>query len=139
MQRTWLAVSLTAAIFLAAPPPSRAEPPPVVNFGGMLAKQPQKHEAPDVAAPPAVWPRLDSGAIVCRTQADLQRHAAAMRGQPVGSADCHLINRATGIAIVAREGPGQTEVTITGTGETAWTDAWLPANPPPGTTTAASQ
>ena len=139
MQRTWLPVTLTAAILLAAPPLSRADPAPRVNYGGMLAKKPEQQAAPDVAAPPAAWPRLDSGAVVCRTQADLQRHAAAMRGQPVGSADCHLIGRATAIAIVAREGPGQTEVTITGTGETAWTDAWLPASPPPGTTTAASQ
>jgi len=139
MQRTWLPTTLAAAMFLAAPALSRAETAPKVNLGGILAKQPEKHKAPDVAAPPAAWPRLDSGAVVCRSQADLQRHAAAMRGQFVGSSDCHLISRATAIAIVAREGPGQTEVTITGTGETAWTDAWLPANPPPGTTTAASQ
>ncbi len=139
MQRTWLPVALTVAMSLVAPPLSRADPAPVVNFGGMLAKKPEKPTAPDVAAPPAVWPRLDSGAVVCRTQGDLQRHAAAMRGQAAGPADCHLINRMTAINIIAREGPGQTEVTITGTGETAWTDAWLPANPPPGSTTASSQ
>jgi hypothetical protein len=139
MRRTWLAVTLVAVVSLAAPPVSRADPPPRVNLGGMLAKKPEQHKAPDVAAPPAAWPRLDTGAVVCRTQGDLQRHAAAMRGQPTGPADCHLINRTTAISIVAREGPGQTEVSITSTGETAWTDVWLPANPPPGNTTASSE
>jgi hypothetical protein len=134
-----LRLTLAGAMLLVAAPLSWAEPPPVVNYGGMLAKKPEKPQAPDVAAPPAVWPRLDTGAVVCRTQADLQRHAAAMLGQATGPADCRLINQATAINIVGRYGPGQTEVTITGTGETAWTDAWLPANPPPGSTTAASQ
>lgn len=139
MQRIWLPITLAVAASLAVPAPSRAEPPPVVNWGGMLAKKPAKPTMPDVAAPPAAWPRLETGAVVCATQADLQRHAAAMRGVAVGSADCHLINRATAISIVSRQGPGQTEVTITNTGETAWTDVWLPANPPSGTTTAASR
>lgn len=140
MQRLcMLRLTLAAAVSLAAVPLSWADPPPRVNYGGMLAKTPEKPKAPDVAAPPAVWPRLDTGAVVCRTQADLQRHAAAMLGQATGPADCRLTNHATAINIVARYGPGQTEVSITGTGETAWTDAWLPANPPPGSTTAASQ
>lgn len=139
MQRIWLPVTLAVAVSLAAPALSRAEPPPVVNFGGILAKKPEKPTAPDVTAPPLAWPRLDTGAIVCRTQADLERHAAAMRGQDAGPADCRLINRATAISIISRDGPGQTEVSITGTGQTAWTDAWLPANPPTENTTAASQ
>lgn len=139
MQHTWLPVTLVAAVSLAAPPVSRADPAPVINYGGMLAKKPEQRRAPDVIAPPLAWPRLDPGAVVCRTAADLQRRAAAMRGQPTGPADCRLINRPTAISIVSRQGPGQTEVTINSTGETAWTDEWLPPNPPPGTTTAASQ
>jgi hypothetical protein len=140
MRRTCvLRLTLAVAVSLAAMPLSWAESAPVVNYGGMLAKKPEQPKAPDVAAPPAAWPRLDTGAVVCRTQADLQRHAAAMLGQATGPADCRLVNQATAISIVGRYGPGQTEVSITGTGETAWTDAWLPATPPPGSTTAASQ
>jgi hypothetical protein len=133
----WFAVA--AALCLQAVPAARAEPAPTVNYGGILAKKPPKPQMPDVPAPPAAWPRLDTGAVVCQTQGDLQRHAAAMRGETAGPADCRLINHATAISIVARRGPGQTEVKFSGTDETAWTDAWLPAKPPPGSTAASNQ
>jgi hypothetical protein len=129
---------LAAVLCVAMAPLARAEPPPTVTYGGMLAKQPPKAGLPDVPAPPAAWPRLDTGAVICRTQDDLRRHAAAMRGEAAGPADCRLINRATAVSIVARHGPGQTEVKFNGTDETAWTDAWLPAKPPPGSIAASN-
>lgn len=131
--------ALAALLCVALAPLGRAEPPPTVNFGGMLAKKPQAQQAPDVQAPPAAWPRLDAGAIVCRTQDDLRRHAAAMRGEQAGPADCRMLSRAAAISILSRQGPGATEVKFNGTDDTAWTDAWLPAKPPPGSVAASNR
>ena len=89
---------------------------------------------PDVPAPPRAWPRLDPGAVLCRTEDDLARRAAILRGDQGGPADCRPITMPTAIQIVHRAGPGRTEVQVSGHTETGWTDAWLPPTPPPGTT-----
>lgn len=126
-----------AALLLAVAAARAAEPPPDGNviLGGMLAKPAPKAVAPDVRAPPIAWPRLDRGAVLCRTEDDLLRRAAAMRGEAVGPSNCRAITGPTGIEIVHRAGPGRTEVRVTNPGnETGWTDSWLPANPPPGAT-----
>lgn len=134
--RLWL---LGAPLFLAAQSAVAQAPPPQppndsnINFGGVLAKQPPKPTLPDLPAPPSAWPRLDRGAVLCRSEDDLMRRAAIMRGEQAGPADCRPINQPTAIHIVHRAGPGRTEVQITGHSDTGWTDAWLPAAPPPGT------
>jgi len=129
--------SLAALLLFAAAPLPRAEPPSPFKYEGMLAKPAPKAQAPEVRTPPVVWPRLDAGAVVCRTEADLLRRAAAMRGDPGGPADCRIIGAPTGIQIIARHGPGRTEVQFGK--DTAWTDAWLPATPPRGATPAAAR
>ena len=101
---------------------------------GLVLKKP-KPGAPAVQAPPQAWPRLDPGAVLCRTEADLARLAANRSGGPGGGpADCRVVSQPTAIQIVHRTGPGQTEVQVTGRpGETGWTDAWLPSRPPANT------
>jgi hypothetical protein len=116
-----------------APPPAAPRDESNVNFGGMLAKKPPAAVLPDVPAPPMAWPRLNPGAVLCRSEDDLVRRAAIMRGEQVGPADCRTIPQPTAIQIVHRAGPGRTEVQINGHSDTGWTDAWLPATPPPGT------
>lgn len=102
---------------------------------GLLVKKP-KPGAPVVQVPPQIWPRLDPGAVLCRTEGDLERLVANRTGEPGGGpADCRLISQPTGIQILHREGPGRTEVQVTkGRGEkigqTGWTDSWLPPRPP---------
>ena len=102
---------------------------------GLLPKKP-KPGPPAVQAPTQAWPRLDPGAVLCRTEVDLERLAANRTGGPGGGpADCRLVSRPTPIKIVHRKGPGSTEVQVTGgrdgkTGETGWTDSWLPPRPP---------
>lgn len=102
---------------------------------GLLIKKP-KPGPPAPKAAPEVWPRLDPGAVLCRTEADLMRLAANRHGGPGGgAADCRLISRPTPIQIVERKGPGRTEVRVTGgtggkAGQTGWTDVWLPVQPP---------
>jgi hypothetical protein len=87
-----------------------------------------------VPARAEVWPRLDPGAIICKTQADLLRLAESRRGVPGDRPVCQFIQSATPIAIVRRVGPGQTEVSLTNqNGMDGWTDAYLPDRPlPPG-------
>lgn len=101
-----------------------------------FVKQKPKAGPPPVRAHPQPWPRLDPGAVLCRTQEDLRRLAANRTGGPGGGpADCRVITQQTPIQIVHREGMGRTEVALTNPvtgkpGETGWTDTYLPAKPP---------
>jgi hypothetical protein len=127
-------VLLAAPLALAASPALAQSGPPNdsnVHLGGMLNPHAgEKAAAPPVTAPPAAWPRLDPGAIVCATHEDLVRHAAMMQGEKVAAPDCRQLNQTVAIKILSRTGPGATEVQFDGSGQTGWTDAWLPANPP---------
>jgi hypothetical protein len=128
----WIVLPLVSIMPAAAQtaPPSDSR----VNLGGMLAKKPTAPTMPDVPAPPSAWPRLDPGAVLCRSEDDLARRAAFMRGEQAGPADCRPISQPTAIQIVHRAGLGRTEVRINGHSDTGWTDAWLPPTPPPGAT-----
>jgi hypothetical protein len=90
---------------------------------------------PPPRAPPAVWPRLDPGAVLCRTGEDLYRHAANMvarvNGGSTQPADCRIIPQPTGIQILSREGLGRTQVKLPGN-VIGWTDVWLPDKAPAG-------
>ena len=116
---------------LAMTPPAGAQPNDSnVSFdaGGLLAKKPQQR-LPDVAAQPLAWPRLDPGAVVCRTEADLDKLGERRHGQHVdGPIDCQIVRAATAISIVQRSGPGRTEVKASDPKAdwSGWTDAWLP-------------
>lgn len=114
------------------PPPDNSN----VHFdaGALLAKQKSPDVIlPDIRGPSQVWPRLDRGAVLCRSEADLSRLTARRNGQAVdGPIDCQVIRGPTGITIVKREGPGMTQVQTKNpsSGGAGWTDAWLPNNPP---------
>jgi len=116
--------------------PATAQPPSDSNISfdapGFLIKKP-KPGLPDVRAQP-----LDPGATLCRTQEDLEKLGARRRGEPVdGPIDCQIIRAATAIAIVGRNGPGRTEIKSSDPKApplSGWTDAWLPAKGPTGTT-----
>lgn len=127
-------IVLCCALLLGIATPTSAQH---VILNAPIMQQTEKKTAPPVArAPTALWPRLDPGAVVCKTEDDLDRHAANMIARVSGAqqqiADCHAIDRPTGIQIVEREGPGRTQVKLGGAdGETGWTDVWLPDKPPP--------
>jgi hypothetical protein len=125
---------------LAVTAPARAQSPDSnVSFeSGILIKK-LKPGAPDPKSQPLAWPRLDAGAVLCRSEADLSRLAARRSGQSVdGSVECQLIRGPTAISIVARKGPGRTEVQTTNpnAGGDGWTDAFLPDKGPSGSTSA---
>jgi hypothetical protein len=105
----------------------------ILDAPGLIPAKP-KAGAPEVRIPPAAWPRLDPGAVLCRTSEDLARLAAKRSGAEDGGggADCRIINLPTPITIVHRQGLGQTEVQVTGGNkQVGWTDAWLPEKAPP--------
>jgi len=111
---------------------------------GALIKKP-KPGLPDVPAPPQAWPRLDAGAIICRSEDDLDRLAARHAGEPSGGpVDCQIVHNTTAIAIVTRHGPGKTEVRLTSgqgaqVGTTAWTSTFLPEKAPASATRASTR
>ncbi len=81
-----------------------------------------------------IWPRLDAGAVFCRTEDDLAMHSRVVAAKldntpldPMPRPECVIINQATPIDIVERAGLGKTEVRIKeATPKTGWTDAFLP-------------
>ena len=104
----------------------------LLNAPGLIPKKPRPG-LPDVKTTPLAWPRLDPGAVICRSETDLGRLVARRRGDPVdGPVDCQVIRAVTGIAIVQRKAPGLTQVTTNNpaAGGTGWTDAWLPDKAP---------
>jgi len=107
---------------------------------GLLPKKP-KAGLPDVKAQPLAWPRLDPGAVLCRSEDDLRRLVARRSGQVVDApVDCQVVRQPTGISIVQRVGPGTVEVRTNdpAAGGLGWTDAWLPDRAPIRATSASS-
>jgi hypothetical protein len=131
---------LALALALVAIPGVGASAQNVILDAPALMKQKAKPGLPDVRVPAAAWPRLDPGAVLCRSEDDLARLAANRTGAGGGGpADCRIINVPTAIQIVARRGPGRTEVQVTGgTSQVGWTDAWLPDKAPASARSASS-
>jgi hypothetical protein len=129
-----LAIATPAGAQPSGAQPSGAQPSGDSNVpfdaGSLLPKKPKLSGSPDVRAQPLAWPRLDPGAVICRTEADLDRLGARRRGEPVdGPIDCQIIRAATAVSIVQRKGPGRAEVKTSdpkADALTGWTDAWLP-------------
>ena len=77
--------------------------------------------------------RLDPGAVLCRSEADLQHRAEVSQRISDGVADageplvgCRIIAQARGVDVVQRAGLGREEVKLKPSGEVGWTDAYLP-------------
>ena len=118
-------------------------------MGGGRAGRPRSQQrngqqAPALAPLPVVklpWPRLESGALLCKTRDDLARYQMrAVAGPQTVAAgpapDCHLIRQLTPIQILDRDGPSHTHVVTTDDAkQTGWTNAYLTSEPPPATAT----
>jgi hypothetical protein len=127
-----LALSCLTAMPAFAQAPPDGDSHVRLDAPGMLERKPRPG-LPDVKAQPLTWPRLDRGAVICRSESDLSRLAARRRGEAVdGSLDCQIMRAATGVSILRLQGPGMTEVQTNdpSAGGTGWTDAWLPDKPP---------
>jgi hypothetical protein len=100
---------------------------------------PQTSQAPKpLPARPEIWPRLEGGALICKSRYDLVRYqtqiansasATTTTGQ---ASDCHTISKQTGIQILDHDGPSRTQIVTTDESkETGWTNSYLPSTPPP--------
>ena len=118
------------------------------GHGGRQRNQ-QKAPQPTPAPPPPVarplpWPRLDIGAILCKSRDDLVRlqtqDIAGSDSEATGPAPaCFIIQKATGIKILDRDGPSRSHIISTDAPkETGWTNAYLPDTPPLGVTATAT-
>jgi hypothetical protein len=99
---------------------------------------PQNSQAPTpLPAVPEIWPRLEDGALICKSRDDLVRYQTQIANS--GSAttaglapDCRTIRKQTGIQILAHDGLSRTEIVTTDESkETGWTNSYLPSTPPP--------
>jgi hypothetical protein len=78
-------------------------------------------------------PRLLPGAVICKSEQDLQNRAIVARKLSDGVADagdsmagCRMLNQERGVDILTRHGLGRTEVKLKPSGEAGWTDVYLP-------------
>jgi len=123
-------ICVTAGLMMAALLVGPVSAQIILDAPGFTAKKPEAR-LPDVKASPLAWPRLDPGAVMCRSESDLDRLVARRLGQESGPADCRLVNVPTAVTIVQRRGPGRTQVRLTDAPTVmVWTDVWLPEKAP---------
>jgi hypothetical protein len=145
MPRLLLLVASIGTVALVATARAQEAPPDSnsnIKFLSSIMPKKPKAGLPDVKPQPMAWPRLDPGAVLCRTEDDLAHLTMRRNGEAVdGPIDCQMIRNATAISIVQRQGPGRTEVKINAAqaDDTGWTDVWLPDKAPAVKKTAATQ
>jgi len=106
-------------------PPATSQPAP-----------PPAPKPKELEAVPEPWPRLEAGALLCKSRDDLLKFQTRIAdGANAATAeqalDCHKLRKQTGIQILDHDGPSRTEVVTTDKAkETGWTNTYLPATPP---------
>ncbi|MBN8907525.1 MAG: hypothetical protein J0H99_13055, partial [Rhodospirillales bacterium] len=78
--------AVAALAVLAAALPLAAQAQNVILDAPALFPKKQKQGLPEVRVTAAPWPRLDPGAVFCRSEADLARLAANRSGSGGGGA-----------------------------------------------------
>lgn len=113
------------------------------SFGGPMGGGRGNHQGQALKAPPPAppapvapepWPRLDVGAIFCKSRDDLVTYQTQTTNGGAGSSQpvsCTLIHALTAIQILDRDGPSRTHVVTTDASkQSGWTNAYLPATAP---------
>ena len=126
-------MGLLAAVVVAAVQTASAQHV-VFDAPGMMGQK-KAPPPPQPRAQPTVWPRLDPGAVLCRTADDLERYAANMTARASGgdtqAADCQIISSADRDPDCQPAGAGRTEVKLSASDNmVGWTDVWLPDKAP---------
>lgn len=138
----WRGLALTLLLLVGAAPAAEAQ------YGGNRYSRPQQQPtatpqpAPQPVKPkepeavPEPWPRLEAGALFCKSRDDLVKYQTkiadgANAATAEQSVDCHKLRKQTGIQILDHDGPSRTQVVTTEKSkETGWTNTYLPATPP---------
>ncbi len=107
---------------------------------GGIKGQPPPRPKPVLAPIPQVpdpWQRLDRGAMLCASEADLEQHQAAVSARLDGRtspepAGCRIVREMMAVSVLARHGPAKTEVSLPASAgqKTGWTDAPIPKDKP---------
>lgn len=98
----------------------------------------EPHIAPSLPVPKVKepWPRLDKGAVLCRSRDDLVRLQTRAQGDTGPAPDCHVVRDRIAIKILERDGPSRTHVVASEDAkQTGWTNVYLSLDPPASATT----
>ena len=134
--RCWHAV-LLLAILLATTTPGHAQMSGHGSRGGN--RQQNTQQAPGPKPPPIIpepWPRLDPGAVLCKSSEDLILYQARLEQRPDATTgaqgrNCRIVAARMPIQILDRDGLSRTHVVATDTSkQVGWTNAYLPAKMP---------
>lgn len=141
-QREFGRIATAATLLLLAALPAAAQIGG--NRGGQRGQQQQQQQqqppssstAKPNPAVPEPWPRLESGALLCKSRDGLVAYqkqvatgASIVAAQQ--AAGCRTIRQQTAIQILDRDGPSRTQiVTSDDAKETGWTNTYLPDQPP---------
>jgi hypothetical protein len=111
--------------------------------GRQRNQQPSPEQAPQPTIKPTVptvtpepGPRLEIGAILCKSRDDLVGYqtkiiASAGAAAPGRAPDCHIIEKQIAVQIVDRDGPSRTQVLSTDSSKlSGWTNSYLRDTPP---------
>ena len=110
------------------------------GFGGHHGSRNRQLDAAPSSAPlislPKLVPdprqRLDAGAVLCGTEAELRQHQAAITARAAGRdegepAGCVAVREMTAVSVVNRDGLARTQVRTRDHGDKlGWTDAVIP-------------
>ena len=86
---------------------------------------------PEIKGQPDPRQRLDPGALLCATEAQLRQHQQAVAARLGGSfapepKGCRIVRATVAVSVVGRDGPAATEVNLPGaTPPVGWTDSRL--------------
>ena len=86
---------------------------------------------PEIKPQPDPRQRLDPGALLCSTEAQLRQHQQAVAARLSGGfapepTGCRIVRATIAVSVVGRDGPAATEVNLAGsTPLVGWTDSRL--------------
>jgi hypothetical protein len=135
---SWRRLAIALLLLFGVIASARAQIPGHTHSQKNQQQTPQQTPTPmDMPNVPEIWPRLENGALICKSRDDLVKYQTqtvnGASGATVGQApDCHTIRKQTGIQILARDGPSRTQIVTTDESkESGWTNSYLPSTPPP--------
>jgi len=136
-------LGLALLLFIGIAPTAEAQYGGTNRYSRPQQPQPPEDRAPqpvpkpkELEAVPEPWPRLEVGALFCKSHDDLVKYQTkiadgANAATAEQSLDCRKLRKQTGIQILDHDGPSRTEVVTTDkVKETGWTNTYLPATPP---------
>ena len=137
MKRVLAAAALAACLSatgVAHAQSNRSVPAPRSNIP--LDEDPQPNVPPRLSTLPPTRGisglRLEPGAVLCQSEADLQHRNEVSRRIADGEADagtplagCRILAQERGVEVLARSGLSRSEVRLKPSGEVGWTDAYL--------------